>query len=525
MPFPTAGHGPYRLLRALNGRPVDAFVAGCRSARGAQEARLRTILAGAVDTAFGREHGLRADMGLDAFRDAVPVRDHAGHLPWLDRVAAGEAGVLTREKVRSLLETSGTTGRPKWLPVTDTWARSVADAQKLWVLALLRDEEALAKGSALSVVSSAEHTRSPGGLPVGSNTGRMFLAQPFWVRWRAPVPYAAYCVEDPEVRAYAVLRHALAQDVRSWTTANPSTILLYCRRMREWWEELRADVADGTLVHGPAAALSPAERARVAKGARRRVLPDEPLPAKVWDLRRVNCWTGGSAPFFLARLPDALGAPVPLREVGVTASEGFFAIPVDDGAPVAWLAGHVLELLEDDGTPRWAWEVQDGREYRLAITTEAGLYRYDLGDVVRVDGRMGEAPRLSFVRKAGNVLNATGEKVTEDQVVEAARRALPGAAGISASVGFAEVPRVRLAVEGDVPAHAAAAFDDALRALNVEYDGKRASGRIDAPLLLPVPAGTFAAWRLARVRAGAPDAQVKDPIVLDPSRWDALVTG
>jgi hypothetical protein len=47
--------------------------------------------------------------------------------------------------------------------------------------------------------------------------------------------------------------------VTSWTTANPSTILLYCRRLREWWEDLRADAADGTLTRGPAAALSPAK--------------------------------------------------------------------------------------------------------------------------------------------------------------------------------------------------------------------------------------------------------------------------
>lgn len=522
MRFPDAGHGPYRLLRAFTSRAITGLEAGCSSARAAQEARLAALLAGGAGTAFGREHGLAKGMDLAAFRAAVPVRDHAGHAPWLDRVAAGEAGVLTRAPVRSLLETSGTTGRPKWLPVTDAWARTVADAQALWVLGLLRDDEALAKGAALSVVSPAEHLRAPGGLAVGSNTGRMFLAQPFWVKWRAPVPYAAYCVEDPDVRAYCVLRHALARDVRSWTTANPSTILLYCRRMREWWEDLRADLADGTLVRGPAAALSAAERARVAKGAGRRVLGHDPSPTATWALRRVNCWTGGSAPFFLGRLAAALGADVPVRDVGVTASEGFFAVPIDDGAPVAWLAGHLLEFVDDAGEARWAWEVEPGREYRLVISTEAGLYRYDLGDVVRVEGWEGEAPRFVFLRKAGNVLNATGEKVTEDQVVAAAREVFPAAAGVSVSLAWDEVPALAVALEGEGDA---VAFDLALRRLNVEYDGKRASGRLGLPALTTVPPGTFAAWRLARVRAGAPDAQVKDPIVLDADRWAALVRG
>ncbi|MFZ5476207.1 MAG: GH3 auxin-responsive promoter family protein [Myxococcota bacterium] len=521
MPFPPAGNGPYRLLRAFHGRAIGALARGCDAARATQAERLAVVLAGARGTAFAGEHGLAGDETLESLREKVPIRTHAEHLPWLDRVAAGEPDVLTRHAVRQLLETSGTTGRPKWLPVTDPWARSVADAQQLWVLALLRDDEGLAEGSALSVVSPAETSRSPGGLAIGSNTGRMFLAQPWWVRWRAPVPYAAYCVEDPDVRAYCVLRHALAQPVRSWTTANPSTILLYCRRARAWWEDLRADCADGTLSRGPAASLSPADRKRTGAGKKARLGEDASL-AKHWALRRVNCWTGGSAPFFLGRLADALGADVPVREVGITASEGYFAVPIDDGAPVAWLAGHVLEFVDGAGEPRWAWELREGEEYRLVVTTEAGLWRYDLGDVVRCVGWLGEAPRLVFVRKAGNVLDATGEKVTEDQVVLAAKEAFPTAAGISTSLGWGEVPAIRIAVEGEGDA---AAFDAALRRLNVEYEGKRRTERLGSPVMTVVPAGTFAAWRMARVRAGAPDAQVKDPVVLDPERWEALVRG
>lgn len=511
MPFPDAGHGPYRVMRAFGLGAVRALEAGIVDARAAQEARLRVLAAGAAGTRFGQEHGITGAEDLAAWRN-VPIRTHAELLPWLDRVAAGEPGVLTREPVRMLLETSGTTGRAKWLPVTDTWARSVADAQRLWVLGLLRDDEGLAAGKALSVVSAAEHARSPGGLAIGSNTGRMFQAQPWWVRWRAPVPYEVYCIEDAELKAYAVLRHALGQDVRSWTTANPSTILAYLRRMRASWADLQADAADGTLAHGPAAALSPADRKVLGKGLRRFRLGDD-LP---WTLRRINCWMGGPAPFFVERVRAAFPG-VPIREVGVTASEGFFAIPVDDGDPIAWLGGHLLEFVDDDGA-HWPWEVEVGREYRLVISTEAGLYRYDLGDVVRITGFAGRAPRMVFLRKAGNVLNTVGERVTESQVAEAARVAFPASAAVSATVEWAEVPRLRLAVTapgGD--------FDAALRALNVEYDQKRASGRIGPPEVRVIEEARFVAWRAARVAAGAADAQVKDPVVLTPERWQELI--
>ena len=122
--FPDHGHGPYRLLRAFSGRARVAFEQGCADPAGSQRARLARILGAMDGTAFARDHGLRADMDVDALRAAVPVRTHAELAPYLDRVAAGEPRVLTRAPVRMLLETSGTTGRPKWLPVTDAWARS-----------------------------------------------------------------------------------------------------------------------------------------------------------------------------------------------------------------------------------------------------------------------------------------------------------------------------------------------------------------------------------------------------------------
>lgn len=530
-PFPDAGHGPYRFMRGAMAKAVRPFQDALLDPAAAQEARLRAILAGGAPTAFGRAHGLAAVAGagdvVRAWREAVPVRDHAALTEWFDRVAAGEPGVLTTDPVRMLLETSGTTGRAKWLPVTDAWARTYGAAQELWVLGMLRDDEELRRGKAFSIVSPAARARSPGGLPVGANTGRMFLAQPWWLRLRATIPYRAYSLPDPDARAYTLLRIALGQRVMAWTTANPSTILLYCRRLEAWWEDLCADVAEGTLRRGPAASLSAADRCGLWWWLRRRPLPSRPIPAEIWPLRRVSCWTGGAARFFLERLPEALGAWVPVREAGVNASEGYFAVAVDDGDPVVFASGHFLELVPvDGGDPVGVHEAELGGEYRLVVTTEAGLYRYDLGDVVKVTGFCGRVPRVVFQRKIGAVLNATGEKVTEDQVLIAARAAFPAAVAVSVSMGWAEVPYQRIAVEGPPPGPLAARdYDVALARLNVEYRDKRETGRLALPEVRPVPPGTFARWRAARVAAGAPEAQVKDPIVLDAPRWDTLVEG
>ncbi len=520
--FPDSGHGPYRLLRAGMVTSIDEFDASLRDPAAAVQrswARIRHELAGSQ---FAQEQGIHEATSLDELRARVPIRNHQELLPWLDRVAAGETAVLSRSPPQMLLETSGTTGRPKWLPVNAPWIRSTGAAQQLWMLGLLRDDEGLAKGRALANVSKAVSGRAPGGLPVGSNTGRMFLAQPWWIRWRAAAPYACYALDDPELRAYCILRMALCRDVVSWTTANPSTLLLFCRHLKLWWDELSADCADGTLSHGPAAKLDRRARRAIAWWMPRRRLSGPPLPSAQWPLRRITCWKGGASSFFLERLPEALGRAVPVREVGVNASEGFFAVPVDEGDPVLWLPGHLIELVDDAGEVHWPWQVEVGREYRLVVTTEAGLVRYDMLDVVRVTGFCGAAPRVVFLRKSGNVLNSTGEKVTEDQIAEAARVAFPAAIGVSVSLAWAEVPSLIVAVEGDGQIDA---FEAQLQRLNLEYAAKRQSGRLGPPRLHPVVPGTFLAWRRRRVAAGAPDAQVKDPLVLSSERWAELVAG
>ena len=533
--FPNAGNGPYRILRLFQGGALRSFEGVTRDPEQAQAQRLSAMLSNARGTVFARDHGLDASPVelpalLDRFRGNVPIRTHAELLPWLDRVEAGEPDVLARGPVLHLVETSGTTGRAKHLPVNALWVRSCDAAQRLWMLGLLRDDEQLAGGKALSVVSPAEHARSAGGIPIGSNTGRMFLAQPWWSRIRAAVPYAVCQIEDPEVRAYTLLRHALGKDIRSWTTANPSTILLYSRRLVTWWDELRQDALDGTLCQGPAARLDPHARRELSRGLRRlpaaRLPARDPRPASLWPLRRINCWTGGAGRFFLDKLPEALGADIPVREVGIHASEGVFAVSVDDGDPVAWLAGHVLEFRElagaSGGAPgggevRLAWELETGREYELIVTTEAGLWRYAMGDVVRVTGWLGRAPRLVFVRKAGAFLNATGEKVTEDQVIAAAMRAFPGATGVCAATEWCDPPRIVVGVEG-FGGGTPLAFDGELSKENLEYASKRASSRLGPPLLVSLPAGTFGRWRAEKIAAGAPEAQVKDAIIVPIER-------
>jgi hypothetical protein len=517
-PFPKSGNGPYRLLRGLSIKAVECFEKSLQQPEAVALERLKLIAGEVAGTEFAKKNNLKTWEFLNDLRESLPVRTWAeAELEEPDKPNA-----RTRSRVTHLLETSGTTGKPKHIPVTEPWAESVAAAQKLWVLGLVRDDEALSKGYSLANVSAAETAKSARGTPIGANTGRMWLRQPWWVKLRAPVPYRVYCIEDPELRSYVILRWALTRDIRSWTAANPSTLLLYCRKLAHYWEDLVADCQEGTLKRGPAQKLSRLEQFKLGFGAGRKKLLGEPLPAKIWNLRRINCWKGGASRFFLERFLKALGGEVPVREVGITASEGFFAIPVDDGDPVAWVGGQLLELVEESGKACWPWEASVGKEYRLVITTESGLYRYDLEDRVRVTGWLDRLPRLAFVGKTAKMLNATGEKVSEEQLALAIAEVFPESTGASACMGWGEIPWFKVAVEGAEVQGKAEKLDRVLRRLNVEYESKRQTGRLELPELLKLSSGKLAAWKAEKVASGAPEAQVKEPWILAPEAWEKL---
>ncbi len=97
------------------------------------------------------------------------------------------------------------------------------------------------------------------------------------------------------------------------------------------------------------------------------------------------------------------------REYGYGASEGLFTIPLRDetSAGVLVIHGIFFEFLPEatpvapDAPTRLAHELEVGQHYQLVLTTAAGLYRYCLGDLVEVNGFLGQAPQVTFLRKVG----------------------------------------------------------------------------------------------------------------------------
>jgi len=504
----------------------------------AQRQRLAAILARGARSAYGREWGFESLKDPDAFRARVPLVVYDDLAPWTERVAAGEQQVLTGQPVRLLLRTSGTTGPAKLLPCTPAFERETGAARAWWVARMVEEDERNALGKHLTVYSPEQEGRTAGGVPYGSNTGRIRNRQPALVRLADPIPEPVYALAAADVRYDLILLFALAAgDLGTLTAVNPSTVLALLRRLDGDAQGLVAELESGRL--RPRVGLD--EQLRVQLEQRLAVSPrrlshlrsllarPQPWPLdRVWpELTTVNTWRCGGAAFYEPALKARLGQ-IPLRDPGFSASEGFVAVPWthtrSDG--VLNVAGHFFEFLPADApaggggaATRLSHELNPGEHVRPVLTTSGGLYRYDLGDVAEVVGRYGATPTLRFLRRAGRVLSVTGEKVTEHHAATAASAACAsvGVAPVGFTVGLrlGELPTYCLAVEaagaGPAPAELAAAFDRELGRANVEYRCKRDSLRLGPPEVVQLPAGAYERLEAELVAGGAPAAQVKPP--------------
>ena len=525
---------------------ADRFDDATWRPREAQEAKLLELVRRNAATDFGAEHGFDRIRSIDDFQQAVPPGDYESHGPYIERTLRGEKNVLTADDPMMFATTSGTTGSAKYIPVTPSYLHEYSHGVHVHLYRLFTDYRDLLEGKLLVPSSNDVEGHSEGGLAYGAISGYLTRNQPKPIRRFYALPYELAKVKQVEAKYYLTLRHSLPSDVRAVMMPNPSSLLLLADKLATHAERLIAYIRRGTVDPEYLPEGTPRRLAEAPADPRRADALESLLrttgtllPVEVWpNLRVLCCWKGGTMPLYLGKLP-ALYGDVGVRDLGYMASEGRGATPlVNSGAAgVLNVTSHFFEFVpeeeRDDPSPRFltADELESNREYFVYFTTSAGLYRYDINDVVRVVDFYRETPVIQFVRKGQGMTSITGEKLTESQVTGALLDVV-GAAGyeidhFTACVEWGEPPRyVFYAEVGDEMTSArlaafAGAMDRALSTRNIEYEAKRESLRLGAPVLRRLAPGSYQQLRQKRVAQGAPEAQVKIPQLSPDMEWGA----
>lgn len=523
---------------------IKRFYEALKNPGETQRKKLMEIVRNHESSAFGKAHNFDKIKSYEDYKKNVPHTTYEYFLPYVERLLAGEKNQLTADDPFMFATTSGTTATPKYVPISETHLKDYTHAFQVHNYHLIESFPRAAEGKFLIITSNDQEGVTPGGLPFGAVSGLLNRRQSPIIRRHFAVPYELCTIKDVDIKYYLMLRVSIGQNVTAVLGCNPSSLLLLADQLREHAESLIRDLRNGTLnknYEPPAqlrSAFEPYFKPDPKRADELQKLLDKNgtlTPQMVWqNLGVMSCWKGGPMSFYLDRLPEFYG-DIPIRDFGYMASEGRGTIPIsDDGAGgVLALTSHFFEFVSeadmDAGNMNFKTieDLKLHERYYIFFTTNAGLYRYNINDLMEVCDFKHKTPVMKFVRKGLGVSSITGEKITEEQVLVALTQAVKQLnmgeiSHFTSEVELGHPPYYVCYAElnTDMPESLKVAFirvfDQSLRMQNPEYEDKRSTKRLAEPVLRILPAGTYTKLRQQRVAEGAPEAQVKIPLLSSP---------
>jgi hypothetical protein len=388
----------------------------------AQRSILLELLGRNQACAYGKRYGFGAIRSIEDYQARVPIVTYDDLVPWIEHMKLGEKGILTSDPVLMFEKSSGSTTAAKFIPYTPTLKAHFQAALAPWITDLYRSFPGLRSGPAYWLVTpiarKKEHTQ--GGIPIGfENDAEYFGTLQRWVIEKTmAVPAALANVLHLGDCIYLTLRFLLqARSLTFISVWNPSFLHVLLRHLELNGEHLVRDLGVGS------ATVSTRLPSAVSRALRRDAIQSQKLqsmlrqgriePTVLWPkLNLISCWTSASSALLKAELEQKFSG-VAIQGKGLLATEGVISIPIERyGGCVAALTSHFLEFMDpQSGRCRSLSEVEQGSEYSVILTTAGGLWRYQLGDRVRVTGFAERTPILEFVGKEDCVSDLRGEKL------------------------------------------------------------------------------------------------------------------
>src|SRR5918997_2757511 len=196
----------FKLVRRLAGRPIQRrarrlaadFLRQTDRAGDVQRELLMSRIARHADGRFGRDHHFGEIRSPADFRRLVPVRGYDGHEPYIDRVRRGDLGALFGPGTAVLMfaMTSGTTARPKTIPVTRESLQNYRDGWTIWGILAFDAHPAIHDRGLRPILQLASDWResfTPAGIPCGAITG-------LTAQMQSPLVRITYCMHPSTVQ-------------------------------------------------------------------------------------------------------------------------------------------------------------------------------------------------------------------------------------------------------------------------------------------------------------------------------------
>ena len=454
-----------------------------------QARMLRQLLRRGRRTEFGWRYNLGQVRTPEQFSSMVETFDYDTFKPYIERMLAGESDVTAPGRVTLYARSSGTTSdRSKYIPVTREslwWNHTMGMRDVATVFAANNPRSKVFDGKTLTLGGSCTYE---GRNLVGDLSAVLIHETTFWSGWfRAPKVQTAV-IPDFDRKTEAICRECTGENITAFAGV-PSWNLALMRRVLEY-------TGKSNLL-------------------------------EVWP--NLCMFAHGGVEFTPYRRSFEELSPSPEMQYMETynASEGFFAL-ADDPARRDMLLmldyGTYFEFRQGDRIVPLEG-VKCGEVYALLITSNNGLWRYEIGDTVEFTST--DPYRIRFAGRTRQYINAFGEEVIADNADRALERACRETGAVVGEYTVAPCYMslrergahewiVEFEREPDDRAHFARVLDGELRAINSDYDAKRLT-TLDLPRITVVERGRFLEWMRRKGKNKVPrlmnDRRVADSVL------------
>ncbi|KAM8876542.1 GH3 domain-containing protein isoform 1-T1 [Synchiropus picturatus] len=413
--------------------------------RRVQEQTLLRRLRRNQETTYGKQYDLESVTDIDSFRAHHPITTYEHYRELIRRVAAGEEKVIISEKPLILAMTSGTSGASAML--LSTKATNTEFFMQGVAVCLDAMRQAFPSTDSLQRTTKFFYTptfrQSEAGIPIGPNSSTPASSRSMLNLYTTPAP--AYEVTSERDALYLHLLFALKDPCVGTLESNfASTVFYAFTALQELWQELVEDIEKGTVSR--ALALEDDVRARLEA-----VIKPDPKRAaelraqflmgiggiakRLWPhLHLVLAVDSGSNQIYGEMLRESFCQGVPFYSPFYAATEGLIGVnlwPLQQKrcyllCPRSMFCEFLPEKSLDEDAPQTLLmdEVKEGDSYELVITNASGLFRYRIGDIVKVVGFHNQCPIVEFQYRRGQMLNVRGEKVSETVFLAALKKSV-----------------------------------------------------------------------------------------------------
>ena len=383
-------------IKSLLAKPFAAWVANqtrkwSSKPSESQRAVFNELVRSAGDTSFGRDHDFASIKAYSDFQTRVPVRDYEDLKPYVERIRIGENDVLWPGKPIYFAKTSGTASGAKYIPITKQSMPFHVESARNALLHYVHQtgKTTFIDGKMIFLQGSPE-LEEVNGVKLGRLSGIVAHYVPGYLQRNRMPSWETNCIDDWETKVDAIVTETLYEDMRL-ISGIPSWMLMYFERVLE----------------------------RTGK----KILD-------VWP--NFSLFVNGGVAFepYRTKFEEMIGASIDTIEV-YPASEGFIAYQDSQTEPGLLLllkqgifyefipAGKVfdknpLRLTID--------EVELGVNYALIMSTNAGLWGYNIGDTVQFVSK--DPYRIVVSGRIKHYTSAFGEHVIAGEVEAALKEAV-----------------------------------------------------------------------------------------------------